>query len=129
VICTAGPRDRPFEERHEAVSIAAVTDGTFQYRTVGGRAVLAPGGLLLGNAGACFECGHEHGSGDRCLAFQVDPALLETVVSAVPGSRGMTFSVPHLPPLPQLMPLLAAAEAAREDEDAGELEELVLRLA
>ena len=41
VICTAGPHDRPFEERHEAVSIAAVTAGTFQYRTASGRAVLA----------------------------------------------------------------------------------------
>jgi AraC family transcriptional regulator len=129
VICSAGPRDRPFEERHEAVSIAAVTAGTFQYRTDGGRALLAPGGVLLGNAGACFECGHEHGVGDRCLAFSFAPALLESVVSAVPGARRTTFALPHLPPLPALLPLLAAAEAVREEEDAAELEELGLRLA
>jgi AraC-like DNA-binding protein len=111
------------------VSIAAVTAGTFQYRTTGGRAVLAPGGILLGNAGACFECGHEHGVGDRCLSFQFDSAVLETVIAAVPGARHTAFAAPHLPPLPRLMPLLAAAEAARDEEDAGALEELALRLA
>jgi len=65
VTCTAGPHDRSFEERHDTASIAAVTAGTFQYRSGGGRAVLAPGVILLGNAGACFECGHELGTGDR----------------------------------------------------------------
>jgi AraC-like DNA-binding protein len=129
VICSAGPHDRPFEERHETVSIAAVTEGTFQYRTTGGRAVLAPGGLLLGNAGAAFECGHEHGTGDRCLAFQFEPGVLEEVVAAVPGVRRIAFAAPHLPPQPALIPLLAAAEAAREAEDAGVLEEIALRLA
>jgi AraC family transcriptional regulator len=129
VICTAGPRDRPYEERHETVSIAAVTAGTFQYRTATGRAVLAPGGILLGNVGACFECGHEHGTGDRCLAFSCAPALLESILSTVPGARRTTFAVPHLPPLPELMPLLAMAEAARDEEDAAELEETALRLA
>jgi len=129
VICTAGPHDRPFEERHDTASIAAVTAGTFQYRTDGGRAVLAPGGILLGDAGACFECGHEHGTGDRCLAFSFAPALLESIVSGVPGARRAAFGVPHLPPVPALMPLLAAAEAARDGEDAVELEELALRLA
>jgi AraC-like DNA-binding protein len=129
VICTAGPHDRPFEERHDTASIAAVTAGTFQYRTGGGRAVLAPGGILLGDAGACFECGHEHGTGDRCLAFSFAPALLGSIVSGVPGARRAAFGVPHLPPVPALMPLLAAAEAARDGEDAVELEELALRLA
>jgi AraC-like DNA-binding protein len=128
VICTAGPHDRPYEERHETVSIAAVTEGTFQYRAAGGRAVLAPGSLLLGNAGACFECGHEHGTGDRCLAFQFAPGVLEEIVAAIPGVRSIAFAVPHLSPQPALIPLLAAAEAAR-DEDAGALEEIALRLA
>src|SRR5262245_39047797 len=117
VICTSGPRDRPFEERHEIVSIAAVMEGTFQYRTASGRAVLAPGAILLGNAGTCFECGHDHGTGDRCLAFSFTPALLETVVADVQGARRPTFAQPHLPPLPELMPLLATAEAARDLED------------
>jgi AraC-like DNA-binding protein len=129
VVCTAGPHDRPFQERHETVSIAAVTAGTFQYRTGTGRAVLAPGGILLGNAGACFECAHEHGVGDRCLAFSFAPDALESVVAAVPGARRTAFTLAHLPALPDLMPLLAAAEAARNVEDSGELEALALLLA
>jgi AraC family transcriptional regulator len=129
VICTASPHDRPFEERHDGICIAAVTQGTFQYRTTAGRAVLAPGGVVLGNEGAPFECGHDHGTGDRCLAFHLDPALIEAVMSAVPGSKRLAFARPHLPPLPALMPLLAAAEAARDETDAAALEELALRVA
>src|SRR5262249_1578646 len=58
VACTAGPHDRPFEERPHAACIAAVTEGTFQYRSTRGSAVLAPGAVLLGDEGSCFECGH-----------------------------------------------------------------------
>ena len=129
LVCTAGPRDRPFEEQHDDMCVAAVTHGTFRYRTTPGTAVLAPGGLVLGNVGDCFECGHEHAAGDRCLAFHFAPAHLETIIAAVPGARRMAFAVPHLPPLPSLMPLIAAAEAARDDNDGAALEELALRLA
>jgi AraC family transcriptional regulator len=128
-ICTAGPADRPFEEMHDTVCIAAVVEGTFQYRTENGRAVLAPGGIILGNAGACFECGHEHTTGDRCLAFHFAPEHLESIVAQVPGVRRAAFAAPSLPPLPILLPLLAAAEAARDDGDGEELEELALRVA
>ena len=129
VVCGAGPQDRPFEERHESACIAVVTQGTFQYRTTDGAAVLAPGAVLLGNAGHCFECGHEHGVGDRCLAFHFTPQCLEAIVAGVPGARRSQFAVPHLPPSPALIPLIAAAEAARDDGDAAALEELALRLA
>ena len=128
-VCTAGPHDRPFEERHEGVCIAAVTEGTFQYRTARGTAVLAPGAVMLGNHGACFECGHEHATGDRCLAFHFAPGHLEATIAAVPGVRHLAFALPNLPPLLALLPLLAEAEAARDDGDPAELEELALRLA
>jgi AraC family transcriptional regulator len=129
VACTAGPHDRPFEERHHRACIAAVTQGTFQYRSRRGSAVLAPGAVLLGDEGSCFECGHEHATGDRCLAFHFTPAYLEAIVTAVPGARRTTFAVPALPPLSSLVSLLAAAEAARDDRDDGAFEELALRLA
>lgn len=129
IACTAGPHDRPFEERHEAVCIAAVMQGTFQYRSTQGAAVLGPGSVLLGNEGHCFECGHEHGVGDRCLAFHFAPDHLETTIAAVPGAHWANFGVPCLPPLPPLVPLLAATEAARDDRDGAALEELALRLA
>jgi AraC-like DNA-binding protein len=129
VVCTSGPRDRVFEEQHDGVCIAAVTDGTFQYRSAQGTAVLSPGALLLGNHAQCFECGHEHGIGDRCLSFHFAPEFLETVVSAVPAAHQIAFTVPRLPPLPSLIPIVAAAEAARQDGDVGPFEELALRLA
>lgn len=129
VVCTAGPHDRPFEEQHADLCIAPVTEGSFQYRSARGTALLGPGAVLLGNEGDCFECGHEHGAGDRCIAFHFAPALLESIVAAVPGVRRLGFGVPRLPPLPGLLPLLAAAEAARDDGDAAALGELALRFA
>jgi AraC-like DNA-binding protein len=127
VVCTAGPHDPPFEERHHAACIGAVTQGTFQYRSRRGSAVLAPGSVLLGNEGTCFECGHEHATGDRCLSFHFAPDHLESVVAAVPGARQVAFAVPRLPPLPSLLSFIAAAEATRDDGTA--LEELALRVA
>jgi len=127
VVCRAGPHDRPFEECHDAICIAAVMSGTFQYRSALGSTVLAPGTVLLGNAGACFECGHEHSIGDRCLALHAMPDYVEAIAAAVPGAR-VEFTVPRLPPLPQLIPVIAAAEAARDERDGAELEELAMRL-
>jgi AraC family transcriptional regulator len=125
VICNSGPQDQPFEEQHAATSIAAVTQGTFQYRTRAGSALLVPGSVLLGNAGACFECGHEHGHGDRCLAFHFTPEFLDGIADrSYPA-----FSAPSLPPLPHLMPVLAAAEVARDERDIGAIEEIALHLA
>jgi AraC family transcriptional regulator len=129
VICTAGPRDRPFEEKYDAVCIATVTHGTFRYRSTQGSAILAPGSVLLGNHGHCFECGHEHGVGDRCLSFHFAPEFLEAIVSAIPDARQTVFTIPCLPPLSSLVPLLAAAEVARDDGDGAGLEELGLCLA
>jgi AraC-like DNA-binding protein len=129
VVCTFGPHDRPFEERHDGVCIAAVTHGTFRYRSTLGSAVLAPGALLLGNNCHCFECSHDHSVGDRCLSFQLTPEFLETVIGDVPGARRMSFSVPRLPPNPALLPIVSAAEAARDDGDACGFEEAALRVA
>jgi len=127
VVCHASPHDRPLEECHDAICIAAVMSGTFQYRSALGSAVLAPGTILLGNAGTCFECGHEHGVGDRCLALHLTPHYVEAIAAAVPGAR-VEFTVPRLPPFPQLIPIIAAAESAREERDGAELEELAIRL-
>lgn len=129
VVCTAVAGDKPFEEEHRGFCIAAVTTGTFRYRTRQGTAMLAPGAILLGNPGACYECGHEHGAGDRCISFHFSPAYLERVVADLPGAKRLGFADPRLPPLPALAPLLAEAEAARETDDSDAFEELGLRLA
>ncbi|WP_439500063.1 helix-turn-helix domain-containing protein [Bosea sp. (in: a-proteobacteria)] len=126
IVCTAGPGDPVFEEQHAQCCIAVVTHGSFQYRSSQGDALLAPGSLLLGNQGACFECGHEHAAGDRCLAFQFAPDYLEEIVAAVPGAQP-AFSRAHLPPSLALARLVAAAEAA--PGDAAIYEDVALRLA
>lgn len=127
IACTAGPADPAYEEQHAHCCIAIVRSGSFQYRSRQGGAVLAPGAILLGNQGACFECGHEHATGDRCLSFQFEPGHLERIVAGVPGARRTEFAQAHLPPSPALAGLVAAAEAA--DGDAGALEEIATRLA
>jgi AraC family transcriptional regulator len=129
VVCTAGPHDRPFEERHASVCVAAVAHGTFRYRSDQGAALLAPGAVLLGNHGHCFECGHEHGIGDRCVSVHFAPAQWDDVVAAVPGVRTARFALPRLPPLPSLEPLIAALVVACRERDAAELEELALAFA
>jgi AraC-like DNA-binding protein len=129
VLCSAGPHDRPFEERHDSVCLAAVTHGTFQYRSTHGSALLAPGAVLLGNHGHCFQCGHDHGVGDRCVSLHLAPAQWEEIVAAVPGARTTTFPIPRLPPLPLLEPLIAALVAACRERDAAELEELTFAFA
>jgi AraC family transcriptional regulator len=121
VICTAGPEDIPFEEQHEAVSISAVIEGSFQYHTTGGRALLYPGAFLLGNAGACFTCGHQHGRGDRCMAFQYEPSFFAEIAATAAGTLRFRFAAGILPPAPEMMGAAVAAErVARENAMAGE---------
>ena len=86
-VCSAGPSDRPFEEMYKGFSISAVTSGTFQYRSSDGDAILAPGSLLLGNHGTCYQCGHAHGVGDRCLSFHYEPEFFESLLADVAGSE------------------------------------------
>ena len=110
VLCTHGPRDAPFEERHDRVCIAMVVAGAFAYRTDTGRALLTPGALMLGNAGACFECGHRHGAGDRCLAFHYAPAYFERLAAdAGIAGAGLDFRHARLAPSRQVAPLIARA--------------------
>src|SRR3954447_15804796 len=129
VVCRAGPGDRPFEERHRDFCIAVVAEGTFRYRSRQGTAMLSPGALLLGNQNTCFECGHEHGVGDRCISFHYDPDFLERILSGIPGAKRLAFNRSELPPSLQLAPLAAAAEAARETGDGAAFEEAAVDLA
>lgn len=130
VTCTSGPRDPCYVEQHGAYGIALVTNGNFQYRTTQGSALMTPGSLLLGNVGACFECGHQHSRGDRCLSFRFSPEVFETVIAATPGTRQLVLGAPRLPPVPSVLALLAAAQALRDESAAPEeFRELALRLA
>ena len=112
VICTHRPHDPSFEERHGRYRVALVGAGTFQCRGANGRELLTPGSLLLGNVHECFECGHEHGTGDRCLAFGFAPEAFERLAYDV-GVRGKArFAALRVPPLDGLAPLVAETSAA-----------------
>jgi len=135
VVCTSGPDDRPYDEQHNWVAIAIVTSGTFQYRGSGanGREMMTPGSLLLGSPGQCFECGHEHGVGDRCLPFRFTPEYFDTITEgagrrAPRGSRRVFRSL-RLPPVRALSPVIADACAALAGSPDVAWEELGVRLA
>lgn len=130
MVCTSGPGDRPFEERHGAASIAVVAAGTFQYRSAAGRELLTPGSLLLGNPGQMFECSHEHAAGDRCVAFSYAPEYLERVTDgAGRGQSGPRFRSARLPPVRRLAPLMARVCAGLAHDDRVPWEELGMELA
>jgi AraC family transcriptional regulator len=130
VICTSGPQDPTFEERHSRCTIAMVLAGSFQYRSALGHELMTPGSLMLGNHCQGFECAHHHGEGDRCVSFWYAPDYFERV-AADAGARGRTlgFGVPRLPPLRPLSPLLAEAGSGALGARAVPWEELALRLA
>jgi AraC family transcriptional regulator len=114
LMCHSGPQSRPFEEKHTKFSIAIVMQGTFQYRAANGHRgvgeLMTPGSLLLGNAGEYFECGHEHGVGDRCLSFQYASHYFEKIAAEAGVSHGeRTFRTARLPAVRSLSPVVARA--------------------
>jgi AraC-like DNA-binding protein len=130
VVCTCGPHDRPFEERHTWYLVAVVLAGSFQYRSDLGHVLLTPGSLMLGNHEQCFECGHEHGEGDRCASFSYAPDYFERLVSDAGMRRtAAAFSVPRLPPVRPLTWLVARVGAGVVDPVDAPWEELALTVA
>jgi len=117
VVCTCGPRDRPFEERSSWYSVSLVLAGTFQCRGDHGAPLLSPGAVLLVNAGRPFACSHAHGEGDRCLSFQFAPALFERLARDAGAARA-AFDRHRLPPTRAL-----ARASARALHAAGPLAE------
>jgi len=128
-VCQAGPSDRPFEEQHSRFSVSAVLGGTFAYRSSGGRALMSPGSLLLGQQDAQFSCSHEHGWGDRCIAFYFDESWIEDLAHELPGVRSTRVTHVRIPPAQCLAPLIADVQAFADGPDLGGGEELVFRIA
>jgi AraC-like DNA-binding protein len=132
VVCSCGPDDRPYDEQHDRVAIAIVTSGTFQYRGSGsnGREMMTPGSLLLGSPGQCFECGHEHGVGDRCLSFRYTSEYFAAITEGTGrGASRRAFRSLRLPPVRVLSPVIADACAALTGSTDVAWEELAIRLA
>jgi AraC-like DNA-binding protein len=135
VVCTCGPHDRRFEEQHPFFTIAIVLAGTFQYRGSLNRSgspqeLMTPGSLLLGNAGQCFDCGHEHGWGDRCLSFRYSPDYFERIAADAGIARGhRAFQALRLPPLRPLSPTVTRSWALLSRGANAPWEELGVQLA
>jgi AraC family transcriptional regulator len=125
-VCSAGPRDRTFEERHDQVSIAVVTSGTFRYRTDTGEGILYPGAFLLGNAGSCYECGHEHSRGDRCLGLQIDRELFGEIAAGSSGSNRCRFRTAILPAVFDLASISVSFQQASIPDAKPGLEDAIL---
>jgi len=106
-----------------------VLAGTFECGTRSKKALLYPGSFLLGNAGSHFECGHDHGGGDHCVAFHFDTALFEEIASSAAGSARFRFASPRLPSSANFA--WAAVESALTAEGKGctAAEELAISLA
>lgn len=125
-VCRAGPGDRPFEERHDMVAIAAVLEGSFHYAADSGKALLHPGALMLGNPGSCYQCGHDHSTGDRCAGLHLAPELFAEIAAGNGGGGNFRFTAAMLPALPDVTRPLVQLLAAREE---GLREEAVIALA
>lgn len=130
VICTSGPDDRPFEEQHSQFAIAVVVAGSFQCRSPLGAALMTPGSLMLGNSGQCFECGHAHGEGDRCVSFWYAADHFERLSADAGVRRGAArFSVPRLPPIRALSPMVTRAVLGVSAPDEMPWDELSVMVA
>jgi AraC family transcriptional regulator len=129
IVCTHDRHDRPFEERHGAISVALVLAGTFQYRCGhAAEALLAPGALMLGNDGSCFECSHEHAAGDRCVAFHYTPEFFERI-AADAGFTTATFGVARVPPLRELGRVSGLVAAKLADHHETNWDDVALDIA
>jgi AraC-like DNA-binding protein len=126
--CEAGPGDLPFEERHESVTLAAVIEGLFTYRSGKGRSLLHPGSVLLGDHGACFECSHAHGKGDRCIALNLSPEFFGEAAASLTGDGQFSFPAAMLPATESFLPWFVELELAIATGDDLALDHVVLGL-
>lgn len=110
-VCRSGPDDRPFVERHDAISISAVVSGSFNYVSNNGKALLHPGALLFGNHGACYECGHDHSAGDHCLSIRFSPEYFAEIAATAAGSSAFRFPTAMLPSNRDMLPHTVILEA------------------
>ena len=91
---------------------------------------MVPGSLLLGNAGHCFECGHEHGEGDRCISFHYTSEYFEELAAGIRlSSRALEFTVPRLPPNRGTSALVARATVGLCQPDLVDWEALSIEIA
>lgn len=118
--CTAGPDDRPFEERHDRLSLSYVRRGAFGLKTGGTTYDLVPGAFLVGRPGDDYLCTHEHHcGGDDCLSFQFTDEAVDAI-----GPAGEVWRTRAVPPLAELAVLGELGQAAAENRSDMALDEV-----
>jgi AraC-like DNA-binding protein len=117
--CDAGPDDTPFAEQHRCHSVAFVRKGSFGCRSRGRSFELVAGSVLVGHPGDEYVCSHDHVCGDECLAFFLDPELVQAI-----GDRTEVWQIGCAPPLPELMVLGELAQAAADGRSDLGLDEI-----
>jgi AraC-like DNA-binding protein len=119
VRCHAGRCDRPYEERHDAWTLAMVRRGTFNYRgtDVNRARTLFPGWLVLGRIATTYECSHDRDGGDDCLALHVSPEVIDEVASATPGCRRAPLPLSVLGPVTSIAARMEQLGAGSADFD------------
>jgi AraC family transcriptional regulator len=55
---------------------------------------MTPGSIMLGNAGQCYECGHDHAAGDRCVSFSYEPEYFEQLAADAGARADVNFGAP-----------------------------------
>jgi AraC-like DNA-binding protein len=84
---------------------------------------MSPGSLLLDNCEQSFECGHAHGTGDRCVSLRYSPEFFDRA-----GGTG-AFPVHRIPPIAALAPWVAEAKLGIHAPGKVVFEELAYGLA
>lgn len=90
---------------------------------------MVPGSLLLGNPKDHFTCGHEHGTGDRCIAFAYDEELFDRIGHDATSASSSHFRVPRVAPAREVALLIADSLALLAGDPAVDGEELGIKLA
>jgi len=126
VHCTLGPHDCVTEEEHSQCSISVVLAGLFSYESSRGRVLLTPGSLLLGNAGTCFRCHHDHGAGDRCVSFQFDATFMEALTERSAESLRMTFRHSRVPPIAATLPMWSPLQQLSQAPECATIDTLAV---
>jgi AraC family transcriptional regulator len=129
IVCSADASDPSFEEQHDYVSIALVMAGAFAYRSSAGCGNLCSGSLLLGSPHARFSCTHEHGAGDRCIAFQFSQERYAELLGLLDAPRaGTTFPRATLPVCADRAVLFAKTEAFASGHSIASAHELAIEV-
>jgi AraC family transcriptional regulator len=84
---------------------------------------------VLGNHNACFECGHDHSSGDRCITFHYKPAFFAEITASVAVRSRYCFSAAILLAIKQLMPTMAAVEGIASGASSLRIDVAIVQLA